>query len=76
MLLGTMHRLDGQRRAREDFAAWVTERSDYQFVVSGWDSRIFAIVTTDTDRVAFDGFVSGLLHEKDQEPVRAALNHE
>lgn len=47
-----------------------------RFVASGWDSRTFAIVTTDTDRAACDGFVSGVSHDKDQEPVRAALIHE
>jgi|HubBroStandDraft_4_1064222.scaffolds.fasta_scaffold1736059_1 hypothetical protein len=34
------------------------------------------VVTTDTDRVACDGFETGVLHDKDQEPVRAALIHE
>lgn len=63
-------------RREKDFAAWVTERSDYEFVVSGWDSRTFTIVTTDTDRVACDGFVTGILHDKVQDPVRAALIHE
>jgi hypothetical protein len=47
---------------------WRTERSDYQFVVSGLDGRTFTIVTPDSGRVAYDGLVSGVLHENNQEP--------
>jgi hypothetical protein len=75
-LLSGMHSWDKERQSREDFANMVTAKSDYQFVVWGWDSRSFAIVTTDSDPVACGGFVSAIIHEKEDEPVRTALAHE
>jgi hypothetical protein len=76
LLSGTgwfLHSWNDARQSREDFVAAVTAKSEYDYITTGWNSRTFAIVTVDMDEVACDGFIGEILHDREDEPVRAAL---
>jgi hypothetical protein len=70
-----LYSLNAARLEREAFAVDINSKMESQVVATGLWGKTLALQTPDgwNDPVSCSGWVSEILHEKEQEPVRAVL---